>query len=128
MQQILLNLLNNAIKFTPAGRVEVSVGVEGGSGPNFLMFSVTDTGIGIPEDKQDRLFQRFSQVDGSAHRQFGGTGLGLAISKRLVDLMGGNIGVVSEPGKGSTFWFALPSPKSQARASARRTRNPQLRP
>ncbi len=108
VQQILLNLLNNAIKFTPSGRVEVAVGVESGPGMNLLKFSVTDTGIGIPEDKQDRLFQRFSQVDGSAHRQFGGTGLGLAISKRLVDLMGGGIGVVSEPGKGSTFWFALP--------------------
>ncbi|WP_238290236.1 PAS domain S-box protein [Methylobacterium longum] len=113
LRQILLNLLNNAVKFTPAGRIDLSVeagpaGQEGGAGT--LRFAIRDTGIGIPADKCDRLFRRFSQVDGSVSRQYGGTGLGLAISKSLIELMGGTIGVASVAGQGSTFWFAAPLP------------------
>jgi signal transduction histidine kinase len=115
LRQVLLNLLNNAVKFTPAGRVVLSVdGVSGPSGGSRLRFSVSDTGIGIARDKQDRLFQRFSQVDSSVSREFGGTGLGLAISKRLVDLMGGTIGVRSAEGQGATFWFEIDLPGASA--------------
>jgi PAS domain S-box-containing protein len=111
LRQVLLNLLNNAIKFTPAGRIALTVERQGTSNrEERLRFAVSDTGIGIPNDKIDRLFQRFSQVDGSTSREFGGSGLGLAISKRLIDLMGGEIGVESAPGKGSTFWFTVTLP------------------
>jgi signal transduction histidine kinase/CheY-like chemotaxis protein/HPt (histidine-containing phosphotransfer) domain-containing protein len=113
LRQILLNLLNNAIKFTPQGGIELTLRRETGpDGVERLRFAVSDTGIGIPKEKQDRLFQRFSQIDSSASRQYGGTGLGLAISKHLVELMGGEIGVSSEPGIGSTFWFSVPAPSA----------------
>ena len=111
LRQVLLNLLNNAIKFTARGCVTLGVRHDGGTGTGErLRFSVADTGIGIARAKQDRLFQRFSQVDGSIERDFGGTGLGLAICKRLVDLMDGEIGVLSEEGLGATFWFSLTLP------------------
>ena len=111
LRQILLNFLNNAIKFTREGYVTLAARLEASTlDGERIRFSVTDTGIGIPTAKQDRLFQRFSQVDGSIRREFGGTGLGLAISKRLVDLMGGAIGVESEEREGSTFWFTVTLP------------------
>ncbi len=113
LRQILLNLLNNAVKFTPAGRVAVRVEAEGGS----LRFCVSDTGIGIAPEQHGRLFQRFSQVDGSIRRQYGGSGLGLAICKGLVELMGGTIGVESRTGAGSTFWFRVPLPACPAPAA-----------
>jgi PAS domain S-box-containing protein len=105
VQQVLLNLIGNAIKFTRSGGVVVEAGINC-SGE--VRFSVADTGIGIPEEKIPLLFQKFSQADASTTREFGGTGLGLAISRRLVELMGGRIGVASTPGAGSTFWFTLP--------------------
>ena len=108
IQQILLNILNNAIKFTPSGSVALNVRVEKSDSESVrLRFSVVDTGIGISKAKQDRLFERFSQADASIARQFGGSGLGLAICKRLVELMGGKIGVFSDEGRGSNFWFTL---------------------
>ncbi|MGX7707382.1 ATP-binding protein [Methylobacterium sp. Gmos1] len=113
LRQILLNLLNNAVKFTPAGRVALRVEAEGAG----LRFSVTDTGIGIAPEQHGRLFQRFSQVDGSIRRQYGGSGLGLAICKGLVELMHGTIGVESRPGAGSTFWFRVPLPACPAPAA-----------
>ena len=108
LRQILLNLLSNAVKFTDSGEVAITVEVLECSGDSGLLrFEVRDTGVGISEEAQQRLFQAFSQVDSSSTRRFAGTGLGLAISKRLVELMGGTIGVVSHPGSGSTFWFTM---------------------
>lgn len=109
IQQLLMNLLSNALKFTPSGKVEVRVGcVQSADGVSQIRFSVRDTGIGIPADRRNRLFEHFSQVDASTTRKYGGTGLGLALCKQLVGAMGGKIDVDSEPGKGSTFWFELP--------------------
>ncbi len=104
LAQVLTNLIGNAVKFTDSGGVTVRV--RAGSGA--LEIAVADTGMGIPADRRDRLFHSFSQVDASHTRRFGGTGLGLAISKGLVELMGGEIGVESEEGRGSVFSFSLP--------------------
>jgi PAS domain S-box-containing protein len=109
IRQILVNLLANAVRFTAKGDVSINVTrAENKEGDHFVLFSVYDTGIGIPADKIDRLFQSFSQVDASTTRKFGGTGLGLAISRKLTELMGGNIWVESEEGKGSAFNVAIP--------------------
>jgi signal transduction histidine kinase/DNA-binding response OmpR family regulator len=117
--QILTNLTNNAIKFTESGQVVIRVTLlEQNAEDAMVKFTVTDSGVGIPQDRLDRLFHSFSQVDASTTRKYGGTGLGLAISKRLVEMMGGTIGVESEPGSGSTFWFTVRFPKSNAPAVA----------
>ncbi|MDB5296013.1 MAG: hybrid sensor histidine kinase/response regulator [Phycisphaerales bacterium] len=116
IRQILINLANNAIKFTDRGEVVIRVqpaddvgsapGERVGTGGGLaLKFSVRDTGVGIPADRVQRLFKSFSQVDSSTTRKYGGTGLGLAIAKQLAELMGGRVGVESEVGRGSTFWF-----------------------
>ena len=108
LRQVLLNLLSNAVKFTEQGEVIVHVDAEpAGRGKHRLHLAVRDTGIGIPQDRMDRLFESFSQVDASTSRRYGGTGLGLAISKRIVELMGGTMWVESEEGKGSTFHIEL---------------------
>ncbi len=109
LRQILVNLVGNALKFTATGEVVVSVSTvpESGTGVHELMFKVRDTGIGIPPDRVDRLFQPFSQVDSSTTRKYGGSGLGLAISRRLAEAMGGRMWVESEEGKGSSFIFTL---------------------
>ena len=113
IRQVLLNLAGNAVKFTEHGRVAITVETMVESEVSaVLRIEVADTGIGIPADSLPLLFTKFSQVDSSAARRFGGTGLGLAISRHLVELLGGEIGVDSEPGKGSRFWFTLPLAKS----------------
>ena len=107
LRQILTNLTDNAIKFTAAGKVSIHVAIEAETAHTVqLRFTVSDTGLGIARDKLGLLFDKFSQVDASTTRQYGGTGLGLAISKQLAELMGGRIGVTSEPGVGSQFWFS----------------------
>ena len=119
LRQVLANLLSNAVKFTDAGKVEIRV-----TGRPIetkkpikeyeLHFSIQDTGIGIAKEKVDRLFHSFSQIDSSITRKYGGTGLGLAISRRLVELMGGEIWVDSQPGKGSTFHFTILAEEAMA--------------
>ncbi|MGB0671069.1 MAG: response regulator, partial [Rhodospirillales bacterium] len=111
IRQVLLNLAGNAVKFTEKGAISIDVQPAG----DFFRFEVRDTGIGIPLDAQDKLFQTFTQVDSSTARKFGGTGLGLAISKLIVELLGGRIGVTSAAGVGSTFWFELPLERSAER-------------
>jgi signal transduction histidine kinase/AmiR/NasT family two-component response regulator len=118
LRQILSNLIGNAIKFTNTGQVQLRVSQSGGNDNNVLMrFEVTDTGAGIPLEQQEKIFEEFNQGDISTARRHGGTGLGLAIAQRLVQLMGGEIQVLSPKGKGSTFWFtievqAIPTPVS----------------
>ena len=121
LRQILFNLLNNAVKFTAEGSITVSVAPKlSPDGEDLVHFAVADTGIGIAPERQHRLFKQFSQADGSVSRRYGGTGLGLAICKRLVELMGGQVGVKSDIGKGTTMWFtarlsaaAQPNPMAQ---------------
>ncbi|MGH8124968.1 MAG: ATP-binding protein, partial [Rhodanobacteraceae bacterium] len=113
IRQILTNLMGNAIKFTQRGGVSVRVSRRGDTATQHeLLFAVRDTGIGLAADAAARLFQPFTQADASVTRRYGGTGLGLTICKKLVDLMGGRIGVRSEPGRGSVFWFTIPFEKS----------------
>ncbi|MEX0303159.1 MAG: ATP-binding protein, partial [Leisingera sp.] len=122
IRQILMNLAGNAIKFTEQGQVDVTLEAEPGEDGYQLIFSVADTGIGIPEEKLGRVFDRFSQADAAISRRFGGTGLGLAISRRLAEAMGGSITVNSEPGVGSCFTVRLrldlPGTKAEPGAKA----------
>ncbi len=125
LRQVLSNLISNAVKFTERGSIAMNVRRIGEtSAQHQLRFEVRDTGIGIPVAAQDRLFQAFSQADASTTRLYGGTGLGLAISKRIIDLMGGRIGVESEAGQGSTFWFEIPMLKVQGDITATKSAEP----
>jgi PAS domain S-box-containing protein len=126
LRQILLNLLTNALKFTERGRVGVTVRAEPDAGHDLLRFEISDTGIGIAPDNLHLLFEQFSQVDRSDTRKYGGSGLGLAISRRLAEAMSGSIGVTSEVGAGSIFWFtaqlpATAGPSESAVTGRRRT-------
>ncbi|QGZ95635.1 sensor histidine kinase [Terricaulis silvestris] len=104
LRQCMLNLTSNAAKFTKNGRISIAMSASGNDG---FAFVVTDSGIGMPDETVERLFQPFVQADSSVTREYGGTGLGLAITKQLVDAMGGSVGVASEPGKGSTFTLTM---------------------
>ena len=108
LRQVIVNLIENAIKFTDKGEILLSASLkERQDSRMVIQFNVADTGIGIPKDRQKVIFERFIQVDGSTTRKYGGTGLGLAICKQLVELLGGQIGVESDPGRGSNFWFTI---------------------
>jgi signal transduction histidine kinase/DNA-binding response OmpR family regulator/HPt (histidine-containing phosphotransfer) domain-containing protein len=116
LRQVLINLISNAVKFTASGEVAIQAHLRGPvdeRGRAVIEFRVSDSGIGIPPDRVKSLFQAFTQVDASTTRKYGGTGLGLAICKRLVEMMGGQIGVESELGKGSTFWFTIVAPVAE---------------
>ncbi len=116
--QVLLNYLNNAVKFTDAGRITLTLAVSEQGDRDRVRISVTDTGVGIAKEAADALFQRFSQVDSSVSRTHGGTGLGLAICKGLIEAMGGQVGVQSTPGAGSTFWLELDLERARVSASS----------
>ena len=118
-RQIVTNMLGNAVKFTEKGHVLIDVSGEVADDMVQLKVRVEDTGIGIPADKLQSVFEKFAQVDGSSTRRHEGTGLGLAIAARLVDLMGGKIGIESEVGRGSVFWFTVPMPVHEARRRRR---------
>ena len=116
--QIIMNLIGNAVKFTHEGHVLLHVSTDRGKdGMMFIKIEVSDTGIGIPPDRIDRLFKSFSQVDSSTTRHYGGTGLGLSIVKRLAESMGGEVGVACELGKGSIFWVTLPVPEPRSQCA-----------
>ncbi len=116
LRQVLVNLSGNAIKFTEKGNVDIHVAMLlDEENQTLIRFAISDTGIGIPKDRQAAIFSSFTQVDGTTTRRFGGTGLGLSISKRLVELMGGRMGLESEEGKGSTFWLTIPFGKQKKR-------------
>ncbi|HWF47530.1 MAG TPA: ATP-binding protein, partial [Bryobacteraceae bacterium] len=116
VRQIVANFVSNAIKFTESGKVRIAVTrLPGTSNQSGFRIAVDDTGCGIPHEKIGTLFQQFVQADASTTRRYGGTGLGLAISKKLADLMGGSVGVTSEPGQGSTFWMELPLPPAKVK-------------
>jgi two-component system, sensor histidine kinase len=117
IRQILINLIGNAVKFTERGSVTVEGSCESIDGQEFVRIAIKDTGIGLKPESIDKLFSDFSQADASITRRFEGTGLGLSICKRLVEMMGGEIGVDSEFGKGSTFWFTLPYRKATSDVS-----------
>jgi len=121
LRQCLWNLIGNAFKFTEHGHVHVKVRLLHEDGQSWIHFAVEDTGIGIPADKHELIFDAFSQADGSSTRRFGGTGLGLSITRRLVELMGGRICVESVEGKGSIFSFAIPAETSCRKDTVERT-------
>ena len=127
IRQVMMNLVGNALKFTERGHVLLDIrGVEASNGDLQMEIVVEDSGIGIPMDKQAILFERFTQADSSTVRRFGGSGLGLAISKRLVELMGGSIGMVSRPGEGSRFSFSLTLPRGGTDGEACRLREKRI--
>jgi PAS domain S-box-containing protein len=128
VRQILFNLLSNAAKFTEHGTITLAVAREAEEGGDRLTFQVTDSGIGMTPEQMDKLFQTFVQADASTTRKFGGTGLGLAITKRLCRLLGGDIGVESEPGHGSTFTVRLPAALALAEAPAEPKAHPDTSP
>ena len=114
LRQVMINLVGNAVKFTHRGHVTIRVCQDEKNQPGFVRFEVTDSGIGVPREKQHLLFERFSQADSSTARHYGGTGLGLSIVRGVVEIMGGQTGFESEPGKGSTFWFTAALPEQPA--------------
>src|SRR6185436_4272975 len=114
LQQVLTNLVGNAVKFTSVGKIAIAVAyLEDREAALRLRFAVSDTGIGIPPDKQEAIFGTFDQADSSTTRAYGGTGLGLSIARKLCHAMSGELGVNSEMGKGSTFWFTVVLRKPQ---------------
>ncbi|MBF0584666.1 MAG: response regulator, partial [Magnetococcales bacterium] len=125
VRQILINLLGNAIKFTQSGHVSVAL-LPHSQGEEKLLFQVTDTGIGVDAEHMNQIFEHFTQADSGITRRYGGTGLGLAISKKLVEFMGGRIGVESQLGQGSTFFFVLPVRAVDAEASLLPTLEPSV--
>ncbi len=129
LNQVLINLVGNAIKFTERGSVEVKCRVEENNGDRVrIAFSVKDTGIGIPEEKIGKIFERFTQASSDTNRRYGGTGLGLTISRQLVELQGGSIGATSKPGEGTTFMFSIPYSVVENVAAAKAPAELQLDP
>jgi signal transduction histidine kinase len=129
VQQVLLNLLDNALKFTSQGSVALRVAAKDVSSSEVLLYcSVTDTGMGIPQEKCKTIFEAFSQADGSTTRQFGGTGLGLTISSQLAKMMGGEIWLESEVGVGSTFHFTARLGLDTGSAAGRESSDGRLAP